>query len=384
MIISVPPRRATILLVDDELSNRVLIRYCLESEYEVLEAADGASALALLERETVDLVLLDVMMPDMSGFEVCRRIKNTRSDYLPVILLTALDQQAERNAGLDAGADDFLSKPVDREELLLRVRTFVRLRQKERRIVQQFEALRERDQVIQKQVEELKQLDVIKDDLVAMMVHDLRNPLAGIMGFLDSIAGETKDPALRSDADMALRSSLHLREILNDMLHVRMLECGTVRLHRELMQATSVMEEAIESVWGAGRERRVGIAPVIAAPDLRVDVDRKLIRRAVENLLTNAVKYSPNDTFVRASVQPFGAEVRIEVADRGEGVPDELKQQLFQKFGSVEAARGTLRQGVGLGLYLVKLAANAHGGRAEVRDRKSGGSAFSMVLPRAG
>ena len=381
---SVPPTRATVLLVDDELPNRVLIRYYLEDEYDVLEASDGASALALLESARVDLVLLDVMMPEMSGFEVCQRIKRARDSFLPVILLTALASQEERNAGLDSGADDFLSKPVDRNELLLRVRTFVRLRKKEQRIVQQFEALQERDSVIQRQVEELKQLDVIKDDLVAMLVHDLRNPLAGIMGFLGSIAGEAENPALKSDVDMALRSSLHLREILDDMLHVRMLESGTVRLHRELVQAGAVLGDAIESVSGAGLERRIGISPVIDPADLRVDIDRKLVRRAVENLLSNAVKYSPSDALVRASVHAVGHEVRIEVADRGGGVPDHLKQQLFQKFGSVEAARGLARQGVGLGLYLVKLAANAHGGRAEIRDRKHGGSAFSMVLPRAG
>lgn len=249
---SVPPGRATVLLVDDELENRVLIRYYLEPEYDVLEAADGPSALALLERVNVDLVLLDVMMPEMSGFDVCRRIKHEGEVYLPVVLLTALDEQGERNRGLDAGADDFLSKPVDRNELLLRVRTFVRLRRKEQRIVQQISALQERDQVIQKQVEELKALDVIKDDLVAMMVHDLRNPLAGILGFLGSLAGDIEDPALRSDVDMALQSSLRLREILDDMLHVRMLECGTVRLHRELVRAGSVVEDAIQSVWGVG------------------------------------------------------------------------------------------------------------------------------------
>jgi len=372
--------RARILLVDDEPTNRVLVRAYLESTYDVFEAADGPSALALLDKISFDLVILDVMMPEMSGFEVCERIKQ-RNDYLPVILLTALDRQEERNAGLGAGADDFLSKPVDPQELTLRVGTFVRLRQQDQRIRQQLDTLRERDATIQKKVEELRQLDVIKDDLVAMMVHDLRNPLAGIVGFLDMVASDIDDERLRSDADMALRASGRLREILDDMLHVRMLESGTVQLHREMIQAGVLVEDAIKSVWGAARARGVQVSAVVDEDQLYVDADAKLVRRAVENLLSNAVKYSPSGACVSTSVSPVGSDVRIEVADRGSGIPDAMKSQLFEKFGSIEAARGDERRGFGLGLYLVKMVASAHGGRASVRDRKSGGCAFGLFLP---
>jgi two-component system, sensor histidine kinase and response regulator len=377
---SEPERRARILLVDDDLPNRVLVGAYLDSSYDVVEAPDGRTALELVERMAFDLVLLDVMMPEMSGFEVCQRLKQ-RAEYLPVILLTALDQQGERNAGLSAGADDFLSKPVDPHELMMRVGTFVRLRQQDQRIRHQLDELSERDSVIQKQVEELRELDVIKDDLVAMMVHDLRNPLAGIVGFLGMVASDIEDQRLRSDADMALQASGRLREILDDMLHVRMLESGAVRLHRELVEAGALVEDAIKSVWGAARARGVKIAEVVDASHLCIEADSKLVRRAVENLLSNAVKYSPSGSCVRTSVSHVGNEVQIEVADRGSGIPDAMKAQLFEKFGSIEAARGESRQGVGLGLYLVKMVASAHGGHTGVRDRKNGGAAFGLFLP---
>jgi len=373
-------KRARILLVDDELTNRVLVRAYLESQYDVFEATDGHSALALIERMYFDLVLLDVMMPEMSGFEVCQRIKRGK-EYLPVILLTALDRQEERNAGLSAGADDFLSKPVDPQELTLRVGTFVRLRQQDQRIRRQLAELRERDEIIQKQVEDLRELDVIKDDLVSMMVHDLRNPLAGIVGFLGMVVSDIDDERVRSDADMALRASSRLREILDDMLHVRMLESGAVQLHRELIQAGVVVEDAIKSVWGAARARGVKVSAVVDEDHLYVDADAKLVRRAVENLLSNAVKYSPSGACVSTSVSQVGGDVRIEVADRGSGIPDAMKSQLFEKFGSIEAARGDTRRGFGLGLYLVKMVASAHGGSTSVRDRKSGGCAFGLFLP---
>lgn len=107
------------------------------------------------------------------------------------------------------------------------------------------------------------------------------------------------------------------------------------------------------------------------------------MRCAIENLFTNAVKYSSDGASVRASVRAVGSDVEIEVADRGSGIPDELKEHLFQRFGSLEVARGDARNGIGLGLYLVKLVANAHGGKAVVRDRKHGGAAFGLILPRA-
>lgn len=376
--------RPVILIVDDEPMNRALLRAFLNPIYEIQEAENGPSALEILEGHPVDLVLLDVMMPVMNGFEVCRLIKEKGGEYLPVLLLTALDQQDQRNAGLSAGADDFLSKPVDRHELLLRVQTFVRLREQDQRIREQLDELRARDELIQQQMRELQELDVIKDDLVSLMVHDLRNPLAGVMGFLGALKLDLDDERLRNDAEMALQASNRLREILDDMLHVRMLESGTVRLHRELVQAGALVEDAIRSVWGAARARRVEIAPDIAIADLSIQGDRKLIRRAVENLLTNALKYSPTGSTVRATVRPAGDSVEIEIADRGVGIPHDLKEQLFQKFGSVESARGEARVGVGLGLYLVKLVATAHGGSASVRDRKHGGSAFGLLIPRTG
>lgn len=371
------------LVVDDEPANRALARAYLDSTYQVLEASDGPTALALVNSQPIDLVLLEVMMPSMSGFEVCRRIKQDREQYLPVIMLTALDRQEQRNVGLEAGADDFMSKPVDRRELTLRVERLIRLKRHEQQIREQLDLVSQHDEMVQKQIRELQELDVLKDDLVAMMVHDLRNPLAGIVGFLDLLSSDIDDQRLRKDADAALQAGNRLREILDDMLHARMLESGALRMQRELVQAGAVVEDAIQSVWGAARARHVEIAPQIEQSRLQVDADPKFVRRAVENLLTNAVKYSPSGASVRASVRAVGSDVEIEVADRGSGIPEQFKEHLFQKFGSIEVARGDARNGIGLGLYLVKLVANAHGGKAVVRDRKHGGAAFGLVLPRA-
>ena len=379
-----PSKRSVVLLVDDQLANRALVSAYLRASYDLVEAEDGAGAIRILKHQPVDLVLLDVMMPDMSGFEVCRLIKLMAGDdqYLPVILLTALGEQEDRNTGLEAGADDFLSKPVDRQELLLRVKTFVKLRRQDIRIRRQLAELAERDLIIRNQFEDLRAMGSLKDDLISLMVHDLRNPLTGIAGFLESLDTEIDDQEVRVSAQMALDSTNRLGETLDDMLQVRLLESGSVRIHRELIQADALVRDAIASVFGADRAGRVEIAPVTDMTDVFVAADRKLVRRAIENLLTNALKYSPAGGIVSASVRQVGDDVEIEVADRGRGIPDDVKAQLFQKFGSVEADRGEARRGVGLGLYLVKLVATAHGGRAVVRDRDGGGTAFGLFLPR--
>jgi signal transduction histidine kinase len=383
--------RPTILVVDDEPANRALVRAFLGSRYELCEAADGAQALDVLSTTPVDLVLLDVMMPHLSGIEVCRRIKNDGGPgggqgpadlpYLPVILLTALGAQEDRNHGLEAGADDFLTKPVDRHELLLRVQTFVKLRRQDEHIRGQLAELAQRDNLIRNQLEELRALDALKDDLVSLMVHDLRNPLTGIVGFLDTMQTKADEPELREDAQMALQASARMQEVLGDILHVRMLESGTVQIHRELVEADAMVRDAISTIWLAARARHVEITQVTDPLDSYVPADRKLVQRAIENLLTNALKYSPSGAVVQAVVRRIEDDVEIEIADRGAGIPDHLKAQLFQKFGSVEASQGQSRRGIGLGLYLVRLVANAHGGRAVVRNREGGGTSFSLLLP---
>src|SRR5438552_1094659 len=313
-----------ILVVDDNQANAALITFLLEKRgYDVRTVSDAQEALAILEHfaprlimmdlqlpgmdglalarrlkaapKTRDsgIVLLDVMMPHLSGIDVCASLKRNTGDgpYQPVILLTALGAQEDRNRGLEAGADDFLTKPVDRHELLLRVRTFIKIRKQDERIRQQMHEISERDRLIRQQLDELHALDSLKDDLVSLMVHDLRNPLAGISGFLQVIETSAADGELREEAEMALEASGRLRETLDDILKVRMLEGGSVRLQREIVEAGALVRDAIRSISGAARARDVEIEQVGDQSAVSFAVDRKLLRRAIENLLSNALKY---------------------------------------------------------------------------------------------
>jgi len=365
------PVRATVLVVDDDDRNRALVRGYLGSAWTVVEADGGAQALERLAAERVDLVLLDVMMPGRDGFDVCREVKSRyREPFLPVVLLTALGDQEHRNRGLEAGADDFLTKPVDRRELHLRVGALLRLR--------------EQEATIRRQIEELRRLQALKDDLVSLIIHDVRNPLTGLEGYLSLLREDViRGSPLVGDVDAAIEASRRIREVLEAVLNVRLLEEGGLVLERAPTVVADLLKDAATTLEGAAMAKGV-VIELAAAAGAVSDLDRKLTRRAVENLIANAVKYTHGGGKVSVSAS-LGAEgILVEVADQGPGIPDEAKDAVFDKYGSVEVRTGGSRRGIGLGLHLVKLVAEAHGGGASVHDRAGGGSVFRLLLPGRG
>lgn len=367
---------ARLLVVDDDDQNRRLLAAVLGSSYAVVEARTGRGALDAYDRAEVDLVLLDLVLPDLDGLEVCRALKARSEGFLPVILLTGHADQAHRTAALEAGADDFIGKPYDQRELHLRVRAFLRLREQELQI-------RRQDEHLRAQLQDLMQLQALKDELFSLVVHDVRNPLTGVVGFVDLLRQVTaeRDPQLHGYAQKALAAARKVEEILGSVLEVQRLESGEWHLHRATVRMRKLIDEAVETIAGAASAGGVPIE-VHATDDPRLDVDPQLLRRSVENLLANAVKYSPRGAPIDVVLRVEDETVEVVVGDRGPGIPDPLKGVLFQKFGSVEAKSGRARRGHGLGLHLVKLVAAAHGGSVEAQDRRGGGSDFVLRLPR--
>ena len=374
-----PDRRRRVLVVDDDAPNRALLEAFLEREHHVLQASTGPEALDVCGREPVDLVLLDVVLPGLGGFEVCRALKARAERYLPVILLTGLADQEHRNAGLEAGADDFLGKPYDRRELLLRVRAFLRIREQEARIREQEERLRA-------QLDALSQLQALKDELFALVVHDVRNPLTGALGYVDLLLTEVTrrgDERLARWAEKALEGARKVEEVLASVLEVQLLESGSVPVRRTRTTLRPIVEDAVSSLGGVAAGNSVQLN-VQAEHDAAIEADARLLRRAIENLLANALKYSPPRGAVDIAIRRADRWIELTVSDRGPGIPDHLKEVLFQKFGSVEARSGQARRGHGLGLHLVKLVASAHGGSSGLSDREGGGTTFTLRLPTAG
>lgn len=361
--------RPTVLVVDDEERNRSLLNAMLAPHYRVVAAADGNSALSLVEGgEGVDAVLVDVMMPGMTGYELCRKLKARSGPFLPVLLVTALAEQEQKNVGLEAGADDFLTKPVNRQELLLRVRSFLRLRSQ--------------DALIRAQLEQLSAMQHVKDEMLGLMVHDLRSPLAGIIAHLHLVLEDLPAGATRVDVEAALRAADAMRDSLEDALQIRLVEAGHFPIIRSSVHLPTLVSEAAAIVEPTARRKKIVLSTDVSG-DPDAHIDGKLVRRALENLLGNALKYTPSGGDVSLRARNSAGLLTLEVSDRGPGIPADLKRAMFQKYGSVEAKKGGTRKGFGLGLYMVKLVADGHGGAAEVRDREGGGAIFSVRLGAA-
>lgn len=372
-----------ILVVDDDPRNRKLLQRILASGgFGARTAEDGETALRAVHDEPPALVLLDCMMPGIDGFEVCRRLKtdpDTRA--LPVLLVTALGGACEVR-GLDAGADDYVTKPVDRESLLARIRTHLRIKKLRDELVESRETLAVQNR-------KLSEVEELRHDLVHMMIHDLKSPLNALDISVELLREELHE-ALSDNAQMALRNidecSVRLGFITRNILDVARLERAEMELETSEIAARELVQSMLRSSAVVAQHRAVDIVVDIAdgVPEFRADSE--LIGRVLENLVGNALKVTDpgGAVAIRVTSEPPDSIV-LSVDDRGPGVPVADRALIFDKF-----ARRKLRNSPaasanhGLGLSFCKLAIEAHGGAVWVEDHLGGGSRFRFRLPLIG
>jgi two-component system sensor histidine kinase/response regulator len=357
--------RGRVLVADDETMHRQLLCETLRGAgHEVVEAADGVEAVDVAHRRQPDVILLDVVMPRRSGLDACRLIKQDPSlARVPVLLVTAQCAPKDRLAGLEAGADDFLSKPLDTRVAVLRVTNSMRSKKMH-------------DQVLQ-DVARLKHMERLKDNLSQMIVHDLRGPLVGIAGYLELLERKTdgSEAALRllhSAGDCADR----LLRMVSDLLDVSRLEEGKMPL---VLRRAHVAELVMQARELLGQESRIHVQTTAEVQTVACDAD--LVRRVIVNLVGNALKFSRSDRIVLVAVSGHPNSVRIEVRDQGHGIAPDQLELVFDKFAQVEARSAGHVHSSGLGLTFCKLAVEAHGGRIGVLSDLGRGSTFWFELP---
>src|SRR5712692_332514 len=377
-----PPRMSTgapraaaqvagrILVVDDQEPNRLLLRDLLEAQgHVVTEAADGPEALERVREHPPDVVLLDVNMPGLDGFEVCRRLKaDPRTAAIPVLLVTALAHREQRLEGIAAGANDYLTKPIDTADLVLRVRNAIGVRRLHVEVETQYQRLQELEQQ--------------RDSLVHMLVHDLRSPLTAIRAYLDLIrldAGDNLSPDLTESINEASKTAARMTEMVSDLIDVSRFEAGALPLTPSEVDLGALIAEALASVGAGAQPVKVAFEP--PPQPVRAYCDGDVVRRVIANLVANALKFTPANGSVRVHVEANSAGAKVSVADTGSGIPPEYREKIFEKFGQVEAARQGVTHSSGLGLTFCKLAVEAHGGRIGVESEVGKGSEFWFSLP---
>jgi signal transduction histidine kinase len=368
---------STILVVDDNEANLELARNTLEDEgYRVVLARGGAEGITAFEREHPDCILLDVRMPDVDGVAACQRIRSLPGGAdTPVLFLTALRDVETFDRALRAGGDDFLTKPVRPTELVVRVQSALKLRRMS-------EELREHYELLKRQRDDLLRLHLQKERLTAFVVHDLKNPVNSMDLHAQVLLREKGLPASARDSATQIRTEARqLTRMILNLLDVSKADEGKLVPKRSDVDLRRLVDEVIAELGVNAGSREVTLRASLETDRIHADAD--LLRRVLTNLVDNAIRYAPRETSitVTATRGPLGTELRV--ADAGRGIPEEMRERVFNPFIQVEEGERVVAHGSrGLGLTFCKLAVEAHGGQIWIEDA-SPGAVFCVRFPHA-
>ena len=362
-----PP--ATILVVDDNEANRTLARMTLEDEgYRVVTAHGGAEAIEAFRRDPPDCILLDVRMPEIDGLTVCERIRAqpTGTDT-PIVFLTALRDVDTFDSAMQAGGDDFLTKPVRPNELIARVESALKLR---RMRVE----LREHYDLLKRQRDDLLRLSLQKERLMAFVVHDLKNPVNAMdLHAQVCLRDPNASERVKSSARQIRTEAKKLTRMIMNLLDLSKGDEGKLTAKVERIDVSALVREAAAEAAPEADARSVAVVQQVGDVGA-IDADPDLLQRVVTNVLDNAIRHAPERSTVTVDVRRADGGVEFRVSDQGAGVPEDLRERIFEPFQQLDGSQGvpSSRSGRGLGLAFCKLAVQAHRGRIWVEDAAPG------------
>jgi signal transduction histidine kinase len=369
-----------ILVADDVAANVELLFDQLHVlGFRAVAASDGPSALAVCFEQRPDLCILDVSMPagnlgvdDRStGFEVCRRIRrDPRTKSIPVIFVTALNDTTDRVKAIEAGGDDFLTKPHNRLVLGARVRSLLKLKAA--------------TDALEESLRKLREVEKMRDDLMKMIVHDLKTPLTSVLATMEMLADGDWGP-VTAEQKQALADAESKAEdllaLIGDLLEVSRIEEATMSLDLEPLAPGALLNELMHE-WSMRFQQERATATIDVADDAPVfEADKALLKRVIGNLISNALTHSGTAVTLQLSARREGDGILFTVADNGPGIPREYHEVIFRKFERVKTPNIPRTRSSGLGLAFCKLVVDAHGGRIWVQSTEGKGSAFHFVLP---
>ncbi|MFO1013465.1 MAG: hybrid sensor histidine kinase/response regulator [Caulobacteraceae bacterium] len=366
------------LLVDDLQENLLALEALLKREDLVcLKARSGEEALELLLEHEIALALLDVQMPGMNGYELAEFMRgNARAKHIPIIFLTAGTTDSQRRfRGYEAGAVDFIQKPIEPDVLRGKAAVFFDLYQQRQKIQTQ------RDE-LSAYADRLKATDQYKTEFIAMLGHELRNPIMALTSGL-TLLKRRRDPDFVLDIHERMeRQVAHMTRLIEDLLDISRIGQGKIYLKPELSDLVAILEAAVESsqlhIDNAGHRLDVEIPK----GPIWLTADPTRLAQVISNLLNNAAKYTPKGGRIGLTAHQNGLSAEIAVSDNGMGIPAAKQAQIFEIFAQVQSHGAATQSGLGIGLALVKQLVELHGGTIRVQSEGPGkGSTFTVTLP---
>lgn len=385
-------RPIDILLVDDEARNLDALEAILESPgYRLLRAEDADRALRLLLENDVAAIVLDIKMPQVDGFELAQMIKNTRRfRETPIVFLTAhlIDDQ-HMIAGYDAGAVDYLTKPVNSQILRHKIAVFAELFRKTRELAELNEKLeervKERTLELERSEAALRAAALQKDEFLAILAHELRNPLGPLRSGLDLLLrrtdGEPGNPIIARTLGTMDRQLHHMVRLIDDLLDISRISRGLLELKKEPVDLGEVVAATVESLRPVFEQHHQQLT-LENTETIEALADSTRVAQIVTNLLTNASKFTPENGRITIALVRDGERALIQVTDSGAGIPADQIDRIFGMFARVKRADGDGPMGLGIGLALARRLAEMHGGELCVASPgENAGSTFTLLLP---
>jgi len=360
-----------ILVVDDSEMARRQIKFFLNKDgYDVYEARSGEEALWLVNEVDPELILMDVSMDGMDGLETCRRLKEEEDNRnLPVIFLSAKGEREEIVQGFKSGAIDYIVKPFHPMESLTRIRTHLR--------VKKLAELRE------KNILELQHLNKTKDRVLRIASHDLRNPVAAIAGLAEFLKDDCTNlsDGQKEIIDCIEEAGKSVVLLLNELLDISAIDGGHMDLNKEELNLCRLVNNLVPLFRGEAERKDITLIFDCDENIPKVLVDRQQIRRVVDNLLSNALKFTPSGGKISVQVLNNGNDVCLQVEDTGPGIPEAEVDRLFVEFGKTSNLPTGGEKSTGLGLSICQRIVKAHDGSIDFVNLPEGGARFSVILP---
>lgn len=354
-----------ILVVDDEQVIRELCSKALRG-YRILQAADGAEALSILEKETVDVVLTDIMMPHISGLDLLKTIKEREPNQVVVVMTGYADKEIILRA-LKTDADDFISKPIN----LLQLKTAVD------------KAIEKK--ILKEELVHLKRMDRLKSEFLGLISHKLKTPATVISLFIQNLGqgiGDPSDPAFQEALSLIIEESHYLNYLIKDLLYYSeiILQEGPPRL--AAVNPGELLLGVVSELRNDLRKKQLHLDNALPAALPEMDLDRQRIAFSLRALLENAIKFTPPAGIIRLSAQIREESVRLSISDTGPGIPREELPKVFEKFYQVDPAHTGQVRGFGLGLFYARQFAQSHGGNILLDSSPGQGTVATLILPR--